>query len=85
VTLSFISRSSIAFCAAVGVSISANAETVTVIDSTSTDGSFIIAQTAGMERRRERRDTRQDCRQEEGLVGADKRNCRQVGRQDDSE
>lgn len=52
-----------------------------VTDKASTDGSFIIAQTNGMNRRQDRRDTRQDCRQQEGAVGADKRNCKQEGRQ----
>ena len=77
----FIPRSSIiAFCLVVGVSISTSAETVRVLNQASTDGSFIIAQTQGMERRGERRDTRQDCRQKEGLVGKDKRDCKQEGR-----
>jgi hypothetical protein len=40
-----------------------------------------VAQTAGMNRRQDRRDARQDCRQQEGLVGADKRNCKQQRRQ----
>ena len=39
------------------------------------------AQTNGMERRGERRDTRQGCRQANGAVGADKRGCKQQGRQ----
>ena len=38
------------------------------------------AQTAGMNNRQDRRGDRQDCRQQEG-VGADKRNCKQQGRQ----
>jgi hypothetical protein len=62
------------------VSIAASAETVKVIDQASTDGSFVVAQTSGMERRGERRDTRQDCRQKEGVVGKDKRDCKQEGR-----
>ena len=66
----------IAFCLVVGVSISTSAETVRVLNQASTDGSFIIAQTNGQERR----DTKQDCRQAEGAVGADKRNCKQEGR-----
>jgi hypothetical protein len=66
---------------AVGMSISTNAETVKATDQASTDGSFIIAQTSGMERRGERRDTRQNCRQANGAVGADKRHCKQTGRQ----
>ena len=61
--------------------VSTNAETVKVMDGAATDGSFIVAQTSGMERRGERRDTRQHCRGLNGLVGADKRHCKQVGRQ----
>jgi hypothetical protein len=61
----------------VSMSISTNAETVKVMDEASTDGSFTIAQTNGQNRR----DTRQDCRQQEGAVGGDKRNCKQQGRQ----
>ena len=77
-TAAFISRSSIiAFCLVVGVSISTSAETVKVLNQASTDGSFIIAQTNGQERR----STRQDCRQENGAVGGDKRHCKQQGRQ----
>ena len=51
-----------------------------VTDKASTDGSFTIAQTNGTNRRQDRRGDRQDCRQQEG-VGADKRNCKQEGRQ----
>ena len=77
-TPAFVSRSSlITFSLVVGVSISTSAETVKVLNQASTDGSFIIAQTNGQERR----DTKQDCRQAEGAVGADKRNCKQDGRQ----
>lgn len=64
-----------------GVSLSTSAETVKVSDKASTDGSFSIAQTQGMNRRADRRDTRQDCRHQEGAVGADKRNCKQQRRQ----
>lgn len=64
-----------------GVSHSTSADTVKVSDKASTDGSFIIAQTNGMNRRADRRDTRQDCRHQEGAVGADKRSCKQQGRQ----
>jgi hypothetical protein len=42
--------------------------------------SAVNAQTAGMNNRQDRRGDRQDCRQQEG-VGADKRNCKQQGRQ----
>ena len=72
-----IRSSMIIFGMVVGMSISTNAETVKVMDEASTDGSFTIAQTNGQDRR----DTRQDCRQEEGAVGGDKRNCKQQGRQ----
>jgi hypothetical protein len=48
-----------------------------VMDEASTDGSFTIAQTNGQDRR----DTRQNCRHANGAVGADKRNCKQTGRQ----
>jgi len=78
VKAAFIPRSSIiAFCLVVGVSISTSAETVKVMGEASTDGSFTIAQTGGQDRR----DARQDCRQKEGAAGADKRNCKQQGRQ----
>ena len=72
-----IRSSMIIFGMVVGMSISTNAETVKVMDGASTDGSFTIAQTNGQERR----STRQDCRQAEGAVGADKRHCKQQGRQ----
>jgi hypothetical protein len=71
-----IRSSMIIFGVVVGMSISTNAKTVKVMDGASTDGSFTIAQTNGQERR----DTRQNCRQAKG-VGADKRNCKQTGRQ----
>ena len=77
-----IIRSSVIIVAmVVGISVSSNAETVKVMDQASTDGSFTIAQTNGMERRGERRDTRQNCRGANGAVGADKRHCKQQGRQ----
>ena len=72
-----IRSSMIIFGMVVGMSISTSAETVKVMDEASTDGSFTIAQSNGQDRR----DTRQDCRQENGAVGADKRNCKQQGRQ----
>ena len=76
-SLMIIRSSMIVFGMVVGMSISTNAETVKVMDEASTDGSFTIAQTNGQERR----DTRQNCRQEKGAVGADKRHCKQQGRQ----
>jgi len=83
VTPASISRSSIIIFSLVGgVSLATSAETVKMTNKASTDdGSFSIAQTQGMNRRGDRRDTRQDCRQEEGAVGADKRNCKQQRRQ----
>jgi len=52
------------------------------MDEASSDSSFIVAQTTnGMDRRQDRRGGRQDCRQQAGVVGADKRNCKQEGRQ----
>jgi hypothetical protein len=80
--VAFVSRSFIIiFSLAVGMSISTNAETVKVMDKASTDGSFTIAQTNGMEQRQDRRGDRQGCRQQEGAVGAAKRICKQEGRQ----
>ena len=76
-----IRSSMIIFGMVVGMSISTNAETVKVMDEAASDGSFIIAQTNGMDRRQDRRGGRQDCRQQAGVVGADKRNCKQEGRQ----
>jgi len=67
----------IIFGMVVAMSISTNAETVKARDLTASDGSFTIAQTNGQERR----DTRQDCRQGNGAAGADKRDCKQQGRQ----
>jgi hypothetical protein len=81
VTPAFISGSIIIFSLVVGTPISTNAESVKVMDEASTDGSFTIAQTNGMDRRQDRRGGRQDCRQQAGVVGADKRNCKQEGRQ----
>ena len=73
-----IFRSSmIIFGMVVGMSIATNAETVKVMDEASTDRSFTIAQTNGQDRR----SNRQDCRDENGAVGGDKRNCKQQGRQ----
>jgi hypothetical protein len=76
-----IGSSMLIFGMVVGMSISTNAETVKVMDAASTDGSFVLAQTNGMDRRQDRRATRQDCRQQNGVVGADKRHCKQQGRQ----
>ena len=45
--------------------------------------SSVQAETIGMDRRMDRRDTRQDCRHDEGLIGKDKRDCKQDERQDD--
>ena len=42
----------------------------------------MFAETQGMKRRQDRREVRQDARQEEGLVGKDKREAKQEGRQE---
>jgi hypothetical protein len=82
VTPAFAFGSSIIiFGLVVGVPLPTGAETVEVMRGPSTDSSFTIAQTNGMTRRQDRRDARQDCRQQEGVVGADKRNCKQERRQ----
>ena len=73
-TPAFVSTSCVIIFSLV-VSISTNTETVKVVDKTSADGSFTIAQTGDQNRR----DTRQGCRQQEG-AGADKRNCKQESR-----
>lgn len=45
------------------------------------DGSYETAGTNGMDRRGDRRDDRQDCRDGNGAVGKDKRDCKQDARQ----
>lgn len=63
------------------------------IEQAGIDAPFIMAATEGVERRKDRRGDRrddraerphdrQDCRQEEGVVGKDKRDCKQSARQD---
>ncbi|WP_299356012.1 hypothetical protein [uncultured Shimia sp.] len=42
--------------------------------------SYDVADTRGMDRRQDRRDDRQDCRGANGLVGKDKRDCKQNSR-----
>ena len=41
-----------------------------------------LAQTQTKQNRDKRQDSRQDCRNAEGAVGADKRDCKQDGQQD---
>jgi hypothetical protein len=82
VTALIIRAPVLAFCLVVAASTATNAETVTI--GKPSDGSFVIAQTSGMQRRQDRRANRQDCRQKEGLIGKDKRDCKQEGRADDS-
>jgi len=77
----FISGFIIIFSLVVGVPISTNAETVKMMSGVSPGGLFTLAQTGGMMRRQDRRDARQDCRQQEGAIGMDKRNCKQARRQ----
>jgi hypothetical protein len=71
--ITIIGASMFTFGMVVGTPISTKAETVKVTN----DGSFVLAQTNGQERR----DTRQNCREDNGAVGQDKRNCKQQGRQ----
>ena len=64
-----------------------------IIAQPDTEAPLILAATDRMDRRQDRRedqrddrgdrhDTRQDCRDEEGVVGKDKRDCKQDGRQE---
>ena len=46
---------------------------------------IVLAQTQTKQNRDNRQDTRQDCRNAEGAVGADKRDCKQDGQQDNSQ
>ena len=71
----------IIFSLVAGMCSSTNTETVAAMNGASPDGLFTLAQTRGMVRRQDRRDARQDCRQQEGAVGMDKRNCKQERRQ----
>jgi hypothetical protein len=63
-----------------GTAVSTNAAALQVRDAASTEGLLVLAQTPGMERREERRATRQNCRQQNGLIGAAKRACKQNAR-----
>ena len=73
-----VRSSMLIFGIVVAMTIPTNAETAKVLgEAASTDRAFVIAQTNGQDRR----DNRQDCRQENGAVGADKRDCKQNGRQ----
>ena len=81
-TPGYVARSSlIIFSFAVGMPISTNAQTVKLMNVASPDDLFTLAQTGGMVRRQDRRDSRQDCRGQEGAVGMDKRHCKQQRRQ----
>ena len=80
-TTAFARSSLIIFSLVVGVPISTIAEPVKMMHGASPDGLFTLAQTGGMMRRQDRRDARQDCRQQEGAIGMDKRNCKQERRQ----
>ena len=64
-----------------GVPIPKNAYKGEVANEAPPEELFTPVQTGGMVRRQDRRDTRQDCRHQEGAVGMDKRNCKQVRRQ----
>ena len=71
----------LASCMVIGISVAAHAQGTQMPDQQSKNGWFRTAQTNGMHRRDDRRGTRQDCRQAEGAAGADKRHCKQQGRQ----
>jgi hypothetical protein len=64
-----------------GMTIPTNARTVKAMNEAATQAPLVLAQTPGMERRQERRAVRQNCRQQNGLIGADKRHCKQDARQ----
>ena len=64
-----------------GIPISTHAAPVRVMGGASTGGAVVLVQTPGMERRQERRADRRDCRQENGLIGQAKRECKQDARQ----
>ena len=64
-----------------GMPIPKNADKGEVTNEASPEDLLTLVQTGGMVRRQDRRDTRQDCRHQEGAVGMDKRNCKQVRRQ----
>ena len=64
-----------------GVPIPMNTDSRGEMNEVSPDKLFTLVQTQGMNRRGDRRDTKQDCRQQEGVVGGDKRDCKQEGRQ----
>ena len=64
-----------------GVPIPKNADKGEVMHEAPREELLTLIQTGGMVRRQDRRDTRQDCRHQEGAVGMDKRNCKQVRRQ----
>ena len=51
----------------------------------STGDGIVLAQTQTKQNRDNRQDTRQDCRGDQGAVGADKRDCKQDSRQDTSQ
>ena len=64
-----------------GVPIPMNGDNRGEMNEVSPEKLFTLVQTGGMNRRGDRRDTKQDCRQQEGVVGGDKRDCKQEGRQ----
>jgi hypothetical protein len=66
------------FSTVAGISIATDAASLQLRNAASTEGSIVLAQTPGMQRREERRAIRQDCRQQAGLVGAAKRHCKQT-------
>jgi hypothetical protein len=82
-----VKSSIVAFALVVSGSAWAQANTARTTDEGSThiplissdDGSFDVATTLSTNRK-DRRNTRQDCRHQNGVVGHDKRNCKQEKR-----
>jgi len=68
------------FAMVAGMSVATNAGPVRVMEGASAGGALVLVQTPGMERRQDRA-IRQDCRQQNGLIGQAKRNCKQTARQ----
>ena len=80
-TPTFISGSILIFSLVVGVPLSTNAETVKVMTGHHLRVCSPSPKPGGWMRRQDRRDARQDCCQQEGAIGMDKRNCKQERRQ----
>jgi hypothetical protein len=73
-----LSKAFIIFGLIAGIPVLASAQTAT--PPTTTTAPKQADTTADQRNGQNRRDTRQDCRGQEGAVGADKRDCKQAGR-----